>query len=413
MKDAYSFHADPADLDAYYPRMYDAYLRIFRRCGLDVVPVEASTGFMGGSDSHEFIMVNEAGEDTLVLCPQCQYAANAEAALLDKGQGVQGPEEPLEKVPTPDTTSIEAVARLLGVGEEQTLKAVFYATGEGEIVFAVIRGDLEVNELKLSNALGGAELHPATDEELRAAGIVAGYASPVGLRAEGVRVVADDSIRTGNNYVAGANEAGYHLQNVNYPRDMQADLVTDIALARAGDRCARCGGTLQVTRGIEVGHVFKLGTKYSETMGADYLDRDGAAKPLVMGCYGIGAGRLLACVLEQHHDEQGIVWPVSIAPLQVHIVSVGTNNPVVVEAAEALYARLQGAGYEVLYDDRDESAGVKFNDADLLGLPVRVTVSRRTVESDAFELKARWEADRQMVPAAALEETIAEILARG
>ncbi len=413
MKDAYSFHATPEDLDAYYPRMYQAYLNIFRRCGLEVVAVEAATGIMGGTDSHEFIVVNEAGEDTLVLCPECHYAANAEAAVFDKGQGVREPELPIETVPTPGTKSIEAVARLLGVGEEQTLKAVFYAAREGEIVFAVIRGDLEVNELKLSNALGGLELHPAAEEELRAAGIVAGYASPVGLRARGVRVVADDSIRTGANFVAGANEAGYHLKNVNYPRDVQVDLVTDIALARAGDRCARCGGTLAVTRGIEVGHVFKLGTKYSETMGADYLDRDGVAKPLVMGCYGIGAGRLLACVLEQHHDEQGIVWPVSVAPMQVHIVSVGTNNPAVVEAAEALYARLQAAGFEVLYDDREESAGVKFNDADLLGLPVRVTVSRRTVESNAFELKARWEADRQMVPAADLEEAIRGMLARG
>ena len=413
MKDAYSFHANREDLDAYYPRMYEAYQRIFRRCGLDVVAVEAGTGIMGGSDSHEFIFVNEAGEDTLVLCADCRFAANAEAAGFKKGQASREAERPMEKVATPGTTTIEAVAGFLGVGEEQTLKAVFYATADGQIVFAVIRGDLDVNEQKLSNVLLGIDLHPADAEELRTAGLVAGYASPVGLRNAGIRVVADDSILTGTNYVAGANEPGYHFVNVNYPRDLAVDQIADIALARAGDRCASCGGTLQVARGIELGHVFKLGTKYSVAMGADYLDAAGVARPLVMGCYGIGAGRLLACILEQHHDANGIVWPVSVAPMQVHIVSVGTNNPVVVDAATAAYERLQAAGYEVLYDDRDETAGVKFNDADLIGLPVRITVSRRTVESRAFELKARWEADRQMVPAGQLEEAVGAALDRG
>ncbi len=413
MKDAYSFHADLADLDAYYPRMYGAYEAIFRRCGLDVVPVEAASGIMGGSGSHEFIFVNEAGEDSLVLCPECRYAANAEAAVFDKGEAPREPERPLEKVATPGTTTIDAVARLLGVGKEQTLKAVFYATPDGQIIFAVIRGDLDVNEFKLSTVLGGVELRAAEHDELQAAGLVSGYASPIGIVNPAIRVVADDSILSGTNYVAGANDPGYHYINANYPRDMQVERVADIALARAGDRCAVCGGTLRVTRGIELGHVFKLGTKYSETMGADYLDAGGAAKPLVMGCYGIGAGRLLACVLEQHHDANGIVWPVSVAPMDVHLVSVGTNNPAVVGAANAAYERLKAAGYDVLYDDRDETAGVKFNDADLIGLPVRVTVSRRTVEGASFELKARWEGDRQMVPEAGLESAVAEILARG
>ncbi len=413
MKDAYSFHADQEDLDAYYPRMYAAYEQIFRRCGLEVVAVEASSGMMGGSDSHEFIFVNDAGEDTLVLCPDCKFAANAEAAHFDKGEALREEERPLEKVPTPGTTTIEAVARLLGVGEEQTLKAVFYATAQSEIVFAVIRGDLDVNEQKLADVLGGVELHPADAEELEAAGLVAGYASPIGLDNPAIRVIADDSILTGSNYVAGANDPGYHYANANYPRDMQVDQVADIALAREGDRCIACGGSLRAVRGIELGHVFKLGTKYSEAMGADFLDATGASRPLVMGCYGIGAGRLLACILEQHHDDNGIVWPVDVAPMQVHIVSVGTNNPEVVQAAEAAYQRLQAAGYEVLYDDRDETAGVKFNDADLIGLPVRVTVSRRTVQGEAFELKARWEADRQMVPAADLEGAVAAILERG
>jgi len=408
MKDAYSFHADQEDLDAYYPRMYAAYENVFRRCGLEVVPVQADTGFMGGSGSHEFIALNEFGEDALVLCPDCNYAANAEAADIEKGKGFREEERPIEKVPTPDTKTIEAVASLLGVEKRQTLKAVFYSTHDGEMVFGVIRGDLDVNETKLSNALGGVELHPSTEEELREAGIVAGYASPVGL--EGVRVVADDSILTGSNFVAGANEPGYHLRNVNYPRDVQPDLITDIALAREGDTCARCGGTLQVRRGIEVGHVFKLGTKYSEAMGAHYLDRDGVAKPLVMGCYGIGTGRLLACIIEQHHDDKGIIWPVSVAPYQVHIVSLGTNDDDVVKAAEALYQRLGAAGLEVIYDDRDESAGVKFNDADLMGIPVRVTVSRRTIAAEGFEVKARWEEERTMVRDAELEAAVRQML---
>lgn len=409
MKDAYSLHADPADLDAYYPRMYGAYERVFRRCGVDVIAVEADPGFMGGSDSHEFVALNEAGEDSIAFCPACNYAANAEAAGIDKGEAVREAERPLERVATPNTTTIEAVARFLGVPEAQTLKAVFYTTQEAEVVFAIIRGDLDVNEVKLSNALGGVELRPSTDEELRERGIVAGYASPVGL--DGVRVLADDSILTGTNFVAGANEPGYHLRNVNHPRDVRPDLIQDIALAREGDRCPRCGQPLQVRRGIELGHVFKLGTKYSVAMGADFLDRDGAAKPLVMGCYGIGTGRLLACVLEQHHDERGIVWPVTIAPFHVHIVSVGTNDARVVEAAEALYERLLAAGREVIYDDRDESAGVKFNDADLMGIPVRVTVSKRTIASESFEVKARWEEERRMVPDAELERAIDELLA--
>jgi len=305
------------------------------------------------------------------------------------------------------------VAGLLGVSTRQTLKAVFYATEEGQVVFAVIRGDLEVNEQKLSTVLGGAELHPASADELRAAGLVAGYASPIGLADASIRVVADDSVRTGTNFVAGANDPGFHYINANYPRDMRADRVADIAMAREGDRCAVCGEPLHVTRGIEMGHVFKLGTKYSESMGATYLDAAGAARPLVMGCYGIGTGRLMACIVEQHHDANGIVWPVSVAPMDVHLVSVGTNNPAVVEAATEAYERLQAAGYDVLYDDRDETAGVKFNDADLIGLPVRVTVSRRTVEGASFELKARWEADREMVPAADLETAVAAILERG
>lgn len=410
MKDAYSFDADYEGLDRFYPRIYRAYENIFARCGVKVVVVEAATGIMGGAMSHEFMVVSEAGEDTLILCSQCQYAANAEKAQFVKGEGVKSDPAPLEKVPTPGTTSIEAVAALLGVETRQTLKAVFYSTPQGEVIFAVIRGDLEVNQAKLSNVLGGVELHASTAEELQAAGIVAGYASPIGL--SDVRVIADDSIQSGTNFVAGANEPGYHMKNVNYPRDFCVDTLADIALARPSDRCVQCGAPLQAVRGIEVGHLFKLGTKYSEGIGATFLDRDGVAKPLVMGSYGIGTGRLMACIIEQNHDDKGIIWPVSVAPFQVYLLSLGTNDPNVVDAADALYQRLTKAGFEVLYDDRQgESAGVKFNDADLTGIPVRLTISRRTLQNRGVEIKARWQSQVRLVADGDIEQAITETLA--
>ncbi|MGC9361220.1 MAG: proline--tRNA ligase, partial [Anaerolineae bacterium] len=253
------------------------------------------------------------------------------------------------------------------------------------------------------------ELRPATDEEIRSVGAIPGYASPIGL--DGVQVIADDSITSGTNLVTGANKEGYHWINANYPRDFVVSQIGDIALAREGDRCPHCGGTLQSVRGIEAGHVFKLGTKYSEAMGATFQDQDGVAKPLVMGCYGIGTGRLMSCIIEQHHDDYGIIWPVSVAPFQLHIVSIGTNKPAVVEAADELYQCMSDAGYEVLYDDRDESAGVKFNDADLIGVPVRLTVSTKTISQESVEVKARWEKQRRMVPQEELKEAIDALLA--
>lgn len=410
MKDGYSFHATPECLDRYYPEVYQAYQRIFARCGVEALPVEADTGMMGGAASHEFMVVSEAGEDTLILCPECRYAANAETAELAKPNGATGEPLPLEMVSTPHTTTIAALSELLGVSPAQTLKAVFYATPEGKLVFAMIRGDLDVNEIKLANLVGVAELRPATDEEIRAVGAVPSYASPIGL--DGVHVVADDSIRSGVNMVTGANKEGYHWTNANYPRDFAVDQIADIALAREGDGCAHCGGTLQSVRGIEAGHVFKLGIKYSAAMDATFLDQDGVAKPLVMGCYGIGTGRLLSCIIEQHHDDYGIVWPVSVAPFQVHLVTIGTNKPEIVAAADALYTRLRAAGYDVLYDDREESAGVKFNDADLIGIPVRLTVSAKTLAQESVEIKARWAKDREMVPEADLEGAIDALLAQ-
>jgi len=408
MKDGYSAHADFADLDAYYPLVKTAYENIFRRCGLETTVVEADTGMMGGKASHEFMILSEAGEDTIVHCPSCGYSANAEAAKLSKGRPAPESALPKEEVATPGAHTIEELAAFLGIPKSKTAKAVFYVDQGGKVVFAVIRGDLEVNETKLRNLTGATELRPATDEELRAVGVVPGYASPVGIK--GVRVVVDDSLLGAANLVAGANREGYHLLNVNFPRDFEAEVVGDIALARSGDPCAVCGQPLTVQRGIEVGHIFKLGTKYSEAMHATYLDAEGQEKPIVMGCYGIGIGRLLAAVVEQHHDERGIIWPPAVAACQVHMVGLNLDRPEVAGVAERVYERL-GARYQVLFDDRVESsAGVKFNDADLLGMPVRVTISPRSLKAGGAEVRARWAAEAEIVPVDGIEAAVETVL---
>jgi len=407
MKDAYSCHADAGSLDQFYPQMYQAYVNIFQRCGVEAIAVAADSGVMGGHSSHEFMGVSQAGEDTLILCPECGYAANAETATFIKPDGAAGSQGPVIEVATPDCKTIAQVAKYLDVPVRQTLKAVFYTTGSGEFVFALIRGDLEVNLTKLSNALEGAELNPATAEEIKAAGIIAGYASPVGLA--GIRVIADDSITLGDNFVAGANREEYHLTNVNYPRDFSVTAMTDIALVRAGDQCPQCQSALQAARGIEVGHLFKLGTRYSESLGATYQDKSGRVRPIVMGSYGIGTGRLMAAIIEQNHDEHGIIWPASIAPYLIHLVSLGPPGSEVAARAEGLYHRLLQGSCEVLYDDREESAGVKFNDADLIGLPWRITVSRRTLARNGIELKGRGNSTSRLVPAADLESVLAEL----
>ena len=409
MKDAYSCHTDFADLDAFYPQMYAAYERIFSRCGLEVLTVEADTGMMGGAVSHEFMVLNDRGEDTLILCPSCGYAANREQAFFDKGQPTDTPLARVEEVATPGCKTIAQVADYLGVPTQQTLKAVFYTSDRtGQVIIVMIRGDLEVMRSKLGRVLDGEAVHPATEEELDVAGIVAGYASPVGL--SGLRVVADDSITTGANFVAGANQEGYHLTGINYPRDFEVDVLADIALAQGGQACAHCKGLLEERRGIEVGHLFKLGTRYSEKLGATFLNKAGQAQPVVMGSYGIGLGRLLAAIVEQYHDGQGIVWPLSVAPYHIHLLSLGQEGAVIAQA-EALYQGLLAAGHEVLYDDRHESAGVKFHDADLIGLPLRLTVSRRTLAQDAVEWKLRRYGERELVPLDALPDRLEELLA--
>ena len=397
MKDAYSFDVDEAGLDIAYNKMLRAYQNIYDRCGLSVMVVDADSGAIGGRDSHEFIVTTPSGEDEVILCPSCQYAANAERATSVKEKVEGGKPLPLEPVATPGMKSIEEVAGFLKVPRSRTLKAVFYIA-DGAFVFGVIRGDLAVNETKLRNQLCCTDLRLASEEEVIAAGIVPGAASPVGLK--GIKVIADDSVSSGANFVAGGNKPDTHLKNVNYPRDFKADIVADIAVARAGDKCVKCGGKLSSTRGIEVGHIFKLGTIYSSKFGANYLDEKGVSHPVIMGCYGLGPSRLLAAAVEQHHDAKGIIWPLSIAPYHVYLCPLYREDSKVADVAEKLYQDLEAAGIEVLFDDRAESPGVKFNDADLIGLPFRVTVSPRTLEKNSVELKKRAEKDSQIVPLA-------------
>ena len=393
MKDAYSFHADEADLDRYYAEMHQVYLNIFHRSGIDVVSVESDPGIIGGTEAHEFMLIADAGEDRIISCNSCDYRANADVAVMQKPQVDNGEPEPIEELETPDQTTIEDVANYLGVEKEQTLKAVFYSTDES-LIFAAIRGDIEVNETKLKKAVGATHLWFSTDEELRRYGLVAGYASPIDVK--GVTVVVDDSVASTTNLIAGANKPGYHLKNMNYPRDFKADVATDISLARGGMTCVHCGGILTEKRGIEVGNIFKLGTKYSEAMNATYLSQKGRSQLLFMGCYGIGIGRLLASIVEANHDEDGIIWPPAVAPYQIHLMHLGKGDEVR-QRAEDLYTELRAQGYEVLYDDRQESPGVKFNEADLLGMPLRLTISQRTLETDSVEIKRRTEMEKHLV----------------
>jgi prolyl-tRNA synthetase len=409
MKDAYSFHADEASLDATYEAMKTAYTNVFARCGLPSVMVEADSGAIGGKASHEFMLLADSGEDEVLLCSHCGYAANAEKAGFVKTPGPQEAARDLGEVHTPGKRTIADVAGFLGIGADQTLKALFYIA-DGELVFVTIRGDLEVNEVKLKNTLKATDLRLANDQEVSRARLVAGSASAVGL--EEFKHVADDSITLGSNFVAGANKPDYHLLNVNYPRDFRADTVTDISLARPGHTCAACNhGDLAARRGIEVGHIFKLGIGYSETLGALFTDAEGQERPIIMGCYGIGVSRVLAAAVEQNHDDKGILWPRAIAPFQVHLVGLNMDNPEVGPRAWDLYRALQHAGIDALFDDRVESAGVKFNDADLLGIPLRVTVSPRTLAKDGVELKGRQEKDAALVPLPEVVDRLRALLA--
>jgi prolyl-tRNA synthetase len=397
MKDSYSLDRDAAGLDHAYQLHWQAYERIFRRCGIRFVVVGADTGMMGGSGSHEFMALSPHGEDIVLLCPTGDYADNREVATFRREPPKGEAPLPVEEVATPDTATIQALAEFLDVPLSRTAKAVFFRGDSGRFIFAVIRGDLEVNETKLRKAADERGLTPATAEEIRAIGAEPGYGSPIGVR--DAVIVVDDSVHDSPNLVSGANRIGYHLRNVNLGRDYQASVVADIASAEAGLPCPVCGTPLTADRAIEIGNIFKLGTRYSDALGATYLDDQGQSHPIVMGSYGIGSGRLAATVVEQHHDERGITWPVSVAPFQVALLSLGSaDDQAPVVAADRLYGELTTAGIEVLYDDRAERAGVKFNDADLIGVPLRLSVSARTLARSEAELKPRTAESAEFIP---------------
>ncbi|MFZ1396070.1 MAG: proline--tRNA ligase [Candidatus Promineifilaceae bacterium] len=409
MKDAYSLDTDEAALDEFYPKMLQAYYNVFERAGTPAVAINADVGAMGGKTSHEFVVPHEGGEDTYITSEDGTYSANVEAAeFIREGEN---PAElaPLTKVETPNCKTIAQVADFIGVPTSQTLKAVFYwwspAVGrekDGRFIFGLVRGDLDVNEVKMVNALGGGVLRPATDEEIVAAGATPGYASPIGLtiapdlQSPGVYVLADLSIEAGGNFVVGANDDGYHYTGANYPRDHAISKMADIAQADTGHKAPN-GSRLVARRCIEAGHCFKLGTRYSKATNATYLDENGKPQLIFMGSYGIGLDRLMATVVELHNDENGIIWPDSVAPYQVHLMHVGKGDDVR-DAAEKLYTDLTRAGFEVLYDDRELSAGVKFKDADLIGVPWRVAVGGRGLAEGNVEVKRRSESERINVP---------------
>ena len=398
MKDSYSLDRDEDGLDRQYRAHFAAYHRIFRRCGLPVVDVGADVGMMGGSGAHEFMYLAPIGEDSILSCDACGYRANRQVARCRKPEPAPEPPAEPERVHTPGATTIDELSVFLGITPERTAKAVLLmGTGIGEggaerLIFALVRGDMDVNEFKLAQATGATGLRPATEQEIRTAGAVPGYASPADVR--GALIVVDDLIPATPNLVGGANEPEYHVRNLNYGRDFRADVVADIVSADAGAGCPSCGGSLELSRGVEVGNIFRLGTWISDAVGCTFLDADGTAKPVVMGSYGIGVGRLLACVAEEHHDEHGLTWPVTVAPFDVYVVALRGGE----DGAAQLALELAEQGLDVLLDDRDERPGVKFNDADLIGVPIRMTVSARTIADGQAEMKLRRDAQPSRVP---------------
>jgi len=408
MKDAYSFDVDSAAADESYDKMFQAYMRIFERCGLNFRAVEADTGSIGGSSSHEFMVLAESGEDAIVSCDSCRYAANVEKAEARPVPPVAGIELlPLQKTATPEMKSIADVAAFLGMSTDRTVKALVCASDTGEFVMAILRGDHELNEIKLKNALGWAEIRMATDEEiLNATGSPVGFIGPHNLKRK-ITVIADLAVQGMANAVIGANETDMHFVNANPGRDFSADRFADLRTVVAGDSCPRCEqGKLEMWRGIEVGHVFKLGIKYSKALNATYLDADGKEQIIFMGCYGIGIGRTVASAIEQNHDENGIIFPIPIAPFHCSVVALNTKDTGVMAAAEEIYLKLEQQGIEVLFDDRDERPGVKFKDNDLIGIPLRVVVGSKGLAEGKVELKIRKTGEVLVLP---IEEALEQV----
>ncbi|WP_315453215.1 proline--tRNA ligase [uncultured Selenomonas sp.] len=390
MKDLYSFDKDVAGMNESYRKMSVAYTNIFTRCGLDFRAVEADSGAIGGGHSEEFTVLAPEGESRIACCDACSYAASDEKAALRPIDAPDEAELPLEKVATPHTSTIALLAEYLKIPVEKTIKAVAYQTEDDTLILAFLRGDHEVNEIKLANAVPGArELRMADEEAIRAVGGCPGFMSPIGIK-EGTHIVVDETAMRMHNAVSGANEVDFHYMNVNPKRDFGAVTVADIRLVEEGDACPVCEqGHLHIGRGIEAGQIFALGTKYSEAMGATFLDEAGKAQPMQMGCYGIGVGRTMAAAIEQNHDEHGIIWPRAIAPYEVVVVAVNAKVEEQLAYAEEIYKELRAAGVDVLLDDRRERAGVKFNDCDLIGYPVRIAIGPKTIENGSIEVKVR------------------------
>ena len=412
MKDAYSFDVDDAGLDGSYEAMRQAYCKVFEACGLDYSMVEADTGAIGGSASHEFMVVAETGESAVVRCPECGYAANVEKAEVGELAVPEADEAgQLERVETPGQTTVEEVAGFLGVEPARIVKTLIYMTDKGPVA-ALVRGDRGINEVKLGNVVDATELRLAREDEIeQLTGAPVGFAGPVGLSGA-VRLIGDSTVRPLSGFACGANAADAHYTGASWERDVP-DLAEwqDLLLAQGGDPCPRCDGTLELYRGIEVGHIFRLGTKYSEPMGCTYTDEGGQLQPMVMGCYGLGIGRTVAAAIEQNHDEDGIIWPLPLAPHEVVLLSLNPNEPEVAQVANGLYDRLRENGVDVLYDDRDERPGVKFKDADLIGFPVRVVVGKKSLAKDRVEISTRREREKMLVPTAnALAKTLELLL---
>lgn len=421
MKDSYSLDRDLAGLQLQYDAHFEAYLRIGYRVGLSLLPVLSDVGMMGGKVAHEFMYISEIGEDSLVRCSRCDYSANLEVARFDRGEGPDEEPLPVERIHTPGTKTIAELSSFLGIEPERTGKIVFFMgsfandteaetadareSGTERLVIAIVRGDMDANPIQVQRQVGALALRPAHDEEIEAVGAVAGFASPIGIDRSAALVIVDELVAVTPNLVLGANEPDYHLLNTSCGRDYEADIVSEIAAAFEGASCPECGAPLQQIRGVEVGNIFQLGTKYSEALGAYFTDEDGEERPIVLGSYGIGLGRLLACVAEEHRDERGLTLPISVAPFHVSLVSLARTGDTAA-AAQGLYEAMRAVGIEVLFDDRDASPGVKLNDADLQGMPLRLLVSERSLRAGGAELKRRTAAEARLVP---LEDAVGEV----
>lgn len=397
MKDAYSFDRDEAGLDKSYQDMYDAYTNIFTRCGLNFRPVEADSGAIGGSGSHEFMVIADSGEAEIVFCTSCDYAANVEKAELFPLEAQEEAMLTKEEVVTPDCKTIADVCAYLKLPVDHSVKAVAYNSEKG-LILCFVRGDHEVNEIKVINTCGVIDLEMATEEQLAAAGTVGGYMGPVGIENKKVIVVVDATVMKMHNVCCGANKEGYHFINVNPGRDFTPTYVEDIRLIQEGDPCPHCGGEVSKARGIEVGQVFKLFTKYSSALKATYLDENGKEQPMVMGCYGVGVSRTMAAAIEQNYDDNGIIWPIEIAPYHVLVVPVNTKDEASAAKAEEIYMQLKKVGLETVIDDRNERPGVKFKDADLIGYPLRVVVGPKTLTEGKLEVKIRKTGEIRYLP---------------